>query len=260
MATIPFYSKDAPDTVWSSFIGHLYGAYYNLISAAGRAAMQEVNDKFGTSIFFTMQASIKKKQGKMFQSAPWVPVNPYSEKWIKKHATELIKQSFTADQRKVVKRILEEGFKKGLRGPEVLRMIRDNIGLTERAYQAVENRRASMQQEKIPFDRVEELTDKYRNSLLMQRAVMISRTETILAENVGRVEAWKIAQDSGPIDNVEQVWVSAPEGPRTCEQCTALDGVATEIGGEFEPGVSVPTDTHPQCRCTLIIRTIGEEE
>jgi len=266
METLPFCSTPAQEDVWVRFTGMLVMAYHRVLLAAGMAATEQLNKQLGIQFSFTMhdvgKARTKKpkyfKQKQPFMSVPVVPVNPYSLKWINVHATKLIKESFTDEQRKVVKRIIEDGFSKGLRGPVVLKNIRDNIGLTERAYKAVEHRKAYLIKEGVPAERVEEQIDTYRNSLLMQRAVLISRTETITAEAAGRNQAWQLAQDSGILPEVERVWVSAPESPRLCEHCEALDGVTAAIGEEYEPGVMMPI-LHPNCRCTEILRPVNEE-
>lgn len=266
METLPFYSKTAQDAVWVRFTGMLVMAYHRVVLAAGMASMEQLNKQLGTQFGFTMndvgKARTKKpkyfKPKQPFVSAPVVPVNTYSLKWINAQATKLIKESFTDEQRKVVKKIIEDGFSKGLRGPIVLKNIRDNIGLTERAYNAVEHRRGYLIKEGVSSERIEDQIDKYRDSLLMQRAVLISRTETIMAEAAGRNQAWQLAQDSGILPEVERVWISAPESPRLCEHCEALDGTTAAIGEEYEPGVMMPT-LHPNCRCTEILRPVNEE-
>lgn len=74
----------------------------------------------------------------------------------------------------------------------------------------------------------------------INRAVTIARTETMRAVNDGVVDRYKK-------NGVEYVkWLAAAGDRRTCTECSDLDGRT------FEIDAAPPCPKHPNCRCTLI--------
>jgi SPP1 gp7 family putative phage head morphogenesis protein len=71
------------------------------------------------------------------------------------------------------------------------------------------------------------------------RPIMIARTETVLAANMGSINNYKA-------NGVEEYRWIASTGKRTCPQCQSLNGKIFTIG----EGPIPAKDTHPNCRCT----------
>jgi SPP1 gp7 family putative phage head morphogenesis protein len=93
---------------------------------------------------------------------------------------------------------------------------------------------------------------KYADRLRSARATMIARTEIQIAQNEGRYEGWKQADEAGFIDpSSMKMWVTAQD-ERTCEICAPLDGELAPWNGVFSIGLEAPI-VHPHCRCTMVI-------
>lgn len=249
-----------------SFINKMQAAYLAVIVESGQDALDMVNESFGSNLVFRVQDQgkvVKAKKAK--RSVPVVPVNPYSIKWVRERALELVTQGVTENQLKVIKNIIRRGFERGIRAEAVYQEIKRNIDLTDREYQAVLNRRALHERAELPPEKIESLTEKYENELLKKRAERIARTETIAAQAAGRNQAWQVAADSGALpENVERVWRAAPESDNPnapCEICLDLDNQPAGLGEPYQSkylgSVDMPP-AHPQCRCTEILRKSRE--
>lgn len=91
---------------------------------------------------------------------------------------------------------------------------------------------------------VERLADEIRAAAKTSsvRAELIARTESARAFSLGSQLAW---QASGVV--AQQEWLVADP----CPICKPLNGKQVPLGAEFGPGVRVPGDTHPGCKCAL---------
>ncbi len=71
------------------------------------------------------------------------------------------------------------------------------------------------------------------------RSIMIARTETISASNIGAVAGYKEAGVS------EVEWMASPN---SCEECLDIDGNTFSVDDAPTPGIS----THPNCTCVML--------
>lgn len=92
---------------------------------------------------------------------------------------------------------------------------------------------------------------RYIAKLRRDRAILISRRETLFAANQGQRELWLQNRDAGRLpSNVERVWIVTPDD-RLRDEHAALEGARTTLneswerpgGGTIEPGED------PNCRC-----------
>jgi SPP1 gp7 family putative phage head morphogenesis protein len=97
------------------------------------------------------------------------------------------------------------------------------------------------------------------------RAEMIARTESIRASNYGAIESYR---QSGVVEYKE--WLITDDD-RTCELCSAMNGLKISINGNYnakaeELGINLSygdieaPPLHPQCRCCLIPGVIEFDE
>jgi SPP1 gp7 family putative phage head morphogenesis protein len=85
-----------------------------------------------------------------------------------------------------------------------------------------------------------------------ERAELIARTETAMADKKGNIE---ISREAG----VQEVqWLAAEAG--ACDQCEALDGQKAPIDGEFPDGTKADDIAHPDCRCDVVAILPNESE
>jgi len=270
--SIPYYEPFTEEPVWEQLLQRLDTAYASVIQAAGDDATSELNGKFGTDMSFAVlppksqaEEIVNKSMDDVRQAAAGmtVGVNPYSAKWIRDRGMELVTQSITVQQRKVVNDVILSAFERGGRPTETLSAIKENIGLTHRDYNATVKRRQLHLDSGMSTTQADALTAKYRDKLLTGRATMIARTETITAQARGRRDAWQVAQDSGDLPAVQRRWMSAPPSPnpnRPCEICLELDGKTAQLNEPYESLYIGPVDgptAHVGCRCTETIERKG---
>jgi uncharacterized protein with gpF-like domain len=138
------------------------------------------------------------------------------------------------------------------------RRIRPYIGLHPRDAAAVDRYAAELFSQGLGPRRVQELTDQLAARYLRQRALLIARTETIRAANLGRAAAWEAAIEDGLLDRTRawRVW-SATMDERVCPICGPMDGQRRRFGVPFTGGdgrsYMDPPEPHPQCRCAVVL-------
>ena len=110
---------------------------------------------------------------------------------------------------------------------------------------------------------VRQRVDDLRNRMLMDRALVIARTETIDAANAGQVELWNQAREAGEIPfGMLKEWI-ATEDSRICPICESLDGQKVPLDQSFVDLNGVHHDrptAHVMCRCSLALVEPEEEE
>lgn len=116
-----------------------------------------------------------------------------------------------------------------------------------------------LQGESIPeiAKRLQSVTDMNKNA-----AIRNARTMTTCAENRGRIDSYKRAEEMGI--KVKKVWLATLDD-RTRHSHAAIDGEAREVGKKFSNGCEFPADPAgpPEevynCRCTLIAEVNGRD-
>lgn len=257
--------KAVEDTIaegLEKFEAALLREYEKVINESGDATYRDLNKQLGTNLGFEIAKGKKQIPRPMSphvraaSRAMLVPVNPYSKAWMKTQSTKLIKY-VREKQAQTIQNVLSAGFEKGLRPELVYDDIKANIGLTPRDAGAVARRKELLTEQGYSRAETAALAARYRDQLLDLRAEMIGRTETISAQAQGRLDAWKVAEESGQLKGVVREWVSAPPGPpgRPCERCLLMNGKQAEVGGSYESdeGPVERPGLHQMCRCTEIL-------
>lgn len=183
---------------------------------------------------------------------------PHSDEMIRKRAAELVVQVSRA-QKQAIRETLIERYNNDRKPEAMVRSLKQIVGLDPPRARALRN-----YENQLRKDEARDVTGKverYREKLLQNRAETIARTESVAVENMARVEAWGVAADAGeiPID-AEQEWVTSVE---PCVHCIALDGQRVPVGESFASekfGQVAAPPLHPNCYCTLVLRTFKREE
>lgn len=184
--------------------------------------------------------------------------SPFVQQAARKLTTKLIRDVSNETKRAVRQLIFE-----AIRDGDAPRVVRDRlgriVGLSTRDALAV-----ARLEESLPPAALQRYADK----ALRRRGLLIARTETLRAGNLGRVEAWKAMERNRLIDTrrFRQVWMVTADD-RLCPDCAPMDGMAVSLGGSFEqsergvlPSAREPyagatveaPPLHPACRCTLV--------
>jgi len=253
MNQIPIFTGDTNAPIWDKIASKVTTAYDAIITDSGDAEIKIINDKLKTNIDFTKGDKV-----------PVVPVNVYSKLWIQERALKLLTQNVTQQQMASIQLILQNAIERGLRGREVIALIKANLGLTARSVAALNNKQKLLDKLEYPKKQQALILNKYKDDLLKQRAMSIARTETIAAQAQGRNATWQIASNSGSLPPVVRIWISAPSSPnpnRPCEICEDLDTRTAPLGGTYDSiiGPIAMPPAHPMCRCSeTIVRDKGE--
>jgi hypothetical protein len=174
---------------------------------------------------------------------------PHIAAWLYDHAGELLVQ-ITDKSREAVRRVIEDGVLNGRHPTQMAKDVKKVVGLHRRQADAVLRRRKALEAAGVPATRVQEISDKYAERLLNQRARVIARNESLVAVNRGRYALWNQLVEDGALDAAqEQRWdTAADEG--VCEICGPMNGQRRKLNEPFTTGTGGIVDhppAHVQC-------------
>jgi hypothetical protein len=189
--------------------------------------------------------------------------------------------SVPADVRAAIRTIITTGATGQLTVDQQARLIRAEVGLPRNwalaplrmgdelragSYAAAERRlgardrawiRAAIDADAVTPTFVDEMVDRYAQSLIALRAETIARTETLDAINFGVHESWRQAIDAGELPaESRRFWIVTPDD-RLCPICVEIPGMNPDGVGMDEPfdtpegPVDDPPAPHPNCRCSV---------
>lgn len=201
--------------------------------------------------------------------------NPRILRFIEKQTGELM-VNITDTTLANVKRIISDGFNRGLPGRVVSPTIRGVVGLTDRQAIAAERFRFNLEEgnltrltqfqrktvaphlgrgvKNINFDKpnildqfkiavnrqkLTTMVDRYEQRHLKVRSDMVADTEASFAMNFGQQEVWEQNAQEGLFDRNKalKVWLTVPDDKLDKKMCAPLDGVAVPLDQTFD----VPT-------------------
>lgn len=183
------------------------------------------------------------------KEAEFNPVHSNILKWMAERGGILIRE-LTEGQAKTINSLLRHQVFQGITSNyQLSRMLLSFIGLLQKEANAVANYRAELMAQQIAQEKIDQLTQKYSQFLLRNRAKRIARTELCSAYNFGQWESIRQMRESGLVDEVEKEWLTADD-ERTCPICAGLDGEKVGHDEQFSSGQLYPP-AHVQCRCSL---------
>lgn len=174
-------------------------------------------------------------------------------RWARKRSSDLVVE-VSRNVRENIRAAVTRIYRLGVGPREGAKFVRAALGkrsaLFERWALAVENYQGKLLAEGMDAAKAAELAGKYRDRLVSARARMIARTETLAAQNEGRMMAWRQAVEDGVLDLalVAKRWDATWEG--VCPECDALDGTDVGLFESFPGGYDRPP-AHPNCRCVV---------
>lgn len=167
---------------------------------------------------------------------------------------ELI-QNVTADLQTHVQNAVAVGMTNNLSPRQIAGLIRDGLPLNNRQQGSLNKYVAGLAETNLSVKRKAELTERYRNALVDERATTIARTETQYAINRGMRESWDLAQRQGLIGfNSMKRWQVEAD---PCERiCRPMANVRVRINDSFTLPNGATVDTppgHVNCRCSAVL-------
>lgn len=184
--------------------------------------------------------------------------NPNSLAFATRRAGELV-QSIDELTRIAIRKIITDAFNEQIDVRATAKRIKNVVGLHPKWAEAVvkfEKREMARlmkmgQNEATARRNAQARASEYADQLKSKRATMIARTEIQIAQNEGRYEGWKQADEAGFVDpSAMKMWVTALD-ERTCEICAPLNGELVPWNGLFSIGLERPV-VHPNCRCQMV--------
>ncbi len=220
--------------------------------------------------------------------------NPAAVNFIRNYEFSAIQQ-ISASSQATIRRIMMEAAKNGQGPYDTARMIKNVIGLTDKQAKAVENfmRNLSGDSKDIrsALDRklrdsrydstlidaidgnavltgtqIQDMTDRYYERYLKHRGETIARTESLRAANAGQQEVWNQAKQQGLLDETARKMWLISDDEKTCDACIEVaedlnpDGVSVDESFDTSEGPLSEPPLHPNCRCTIYLKFIKEEE
>lgn len=185
--------------------------------------------------------------------------NPNSLAFASRRAGQLV-QSIDDLTRQAIRKIIIDSFNEQIDVRRTAVRIKNIIGLHPKWADAV--RKFEVREldrlikagikEAQAIERAQKSATAYADRLKSARAKMIARTEIQIAQNEGRMEGYRQADEAGYIDPATmKMWITAAD-ERTCPICEPLNGEVVPWLGTFSIGLEKPI-VHPNCRCTFVI-------
>lgn len=187
-------------------------------------------------------------------------VNPRTFEFIRTETARLV-TNVTEETKAAIRAIVEDAFRiaPGKLGQGPRAMAEDivaHIGPNERQMRALLAYREKLVADGAP--NVETLVDRYHARLVKERALLIGRTEALMAANAGQRLKWDQAIADGLLDPArwEASWIVSPD-ERLCPKCKTMQGNRRSVTGRYTEGVyagTVGPPGHPRCRCTEVLK------
>nr|WP_325297144.1 phage minor head protein [uncultured Dysosmobacter sp.] len=194
------------------------------------------------------------------------PMTEGIHNWTVTHGAEWVTK-VSDEQRDAIAAMVEHATTGAWTVDELSRAIRPTIGLTapqalanlkyyERVKSSLLDNNPTMK-EATATKRAQEAAQKYAARQHRARAYTIATTELAFAYNKGQDDAVKQAIQQGYLGKSKRVWSTAADDG-VCPICSALDGVAIDMDGEFDfkgkplyGGQKETPPAHPRCRCAV---------
>lgn len=159
--------------------------------------------------------------------------------------------NISQESRAAIASIVRRAIAEGTEPYEAAKLIESVIGLNRQQALAVASYRAELIRSGLSPDRVALLVNIYSERKLIERALMIARTEIMAALNEGSLEAYRRAVREGLLTNPMKQWITTPD-EKLCPQCEPLDDEEVPLEMPFSSGDMRPP-LHPNCRCTFSV-------
>lgn len=229
------------DLPWQGLVNALYVEYHRILL--------RLFERGG-------EAQFRALVGKADRPSAFDIRHPEAERWARVYAGELV-NGLTRETRKAMAEAIAEFIRLQIPPAEGARMLRQMLGLTPQYSRAVVNFQQALRLKGYSADYIQAKADEYSRRLLNHRARTVARTETLRALQEGQRQSFTQAVEQGVLqpNRTRRQWVTAAD-ERTCAICAPMDGALTTLTEPWMTDigpVQTPTDTHPQCRCTVVL-------
>jgi hypothetical protein len=159
-----------------------------------------------------------------------------------------------AEKRRAIRRLIIRALAEGLSESELVRAIREIVGLSAPQRESVRNYREELEQMGHTPARVEKLVETYKTRKLRQRAVTIARTEISNVQNERRLVEARDWVARGLLRHPVKTWLVAGD-EKLCPLCAPLQDRRVPLDKPFQTrvGPAMRPPIHPRCRCGIAI-------
>lgn len=224
----PYFIPSANLTLFEQAMDPLVATTTAAVQQAGQLAADRFTDDLGLTLRFDL-------------------TNPLAIEVARQTAAGMVTR-ISAETRLALQNIIRRAIEEGITYRDAAVLIRQVIGLTAQASQAVLNYRAALLELGLSREKAAARIAAYAATKLRERALTISRTELINSVNAGQIAAWRDAAQRNLIPpDARMIWITTPDD-RICPRCLAMDGMTVPIWSSFPGGNPA---LHPNCRCAL---------
>jgi hypothetical protein len=214
----------------------------DIVEAAGKAAVPHMQATTGQAAQFTTGLA---------------ETEQYIQQYIGTQIRDITQTSLTT-----VRRVLQDGWRTGTHPRVLARQLRDVVGLTPRQASAIARQQAKLTAQGRSAREVAKAGETLSKEALRQRALTISRTESLRFANAGAYRTTLESVRRGYVreDQVRRLWIFTQD-QKCCEGCAAIPemneegvGLYDEFNTPFGPVLLPPA--HPNCRCGTTVRIL----
>lgn len=225
---------------------------HDLIAAFERMNADAFNEKIGPVAIAGMESAaddMGRHLKRVLPKSDFLP-KPFIQEFVNQRGASLITR-LNQDMKDAISSILKQYVIQEPMGYFPLsKMIRTNIGLTERFSNAVSKRYNDLIAQGFTADQALADAERYAAFLHNVRAMNIARTELAEAYGEGQIDVLRNARDDGTITaRIEKTWATADD-ERVCDECGGLDGESVGLDENFSNG-SDRNPAHNSCRCVV---------
>lgn len=202
------------------------------------------------------EAQFQALVGKIDRPTAFNIQHPEAERWARTYAGQLV-DGLTRQTQQALADAIAEMIRLQIPPEQGARMLRQMLGLTKPSVQAVVRFQNQLRERGFADEYITRKANEYSRRLLNHRARVVARTETLRAMQEGQRQSFTQAVEQGVLirDRTRRQWVTAAD-ERVCEICAPMDGQLTTLDEPWQTSegpVQTPTDSHPQCRCAVVL-------
>lgn len=201
-------------------------------------------------------ASLPALEAQLGVSLTMTPFLAETEQWISTYVGTQIRD-ITATSREAIRAVLREGWTTGEAPQTLARALRQVVGLTPRQEATIARLRDTLATEGKTATQIARAVDEATARGIQQRALTISRTETLDLASRGAWDAMDQTIRSGIVqtEQVRRFW-RVSEDERVCPICSQIPllnphGVAQDESFQTPIGLVLMPTAHPNCRCYI---------
>ncbi|ODN41230.1 phage minor head protein [Piscirickettsia litoralis] len=195
------------------------------------------------------------------KTPPLNMLDDYVQQIIKDRTAELV-TLVSYDTKEAIAAQVSEGFSEGEHVRVMSARIKSLVGLNRPQQGAMNKFIDNLLEKEIKPDVLDKMILTEYNKKLNYRSLMIARTESSFAIHAGREAMWQDMVHKGIISpQSKKQWLTCDDSRVSKFICRPMNKQTVLVGQPFTTGdgraVYHPPETHPNCRCTVVLKPVS---